>query len=202
MEKLLAGVEGISKRLVWLGGILLIGAAFLVTVDVIVRKFFNISLAGSDELSGYAFGMSTSLAFAYALITRSNIRVDAFYHLFPRWARVTTDILGVILLLGFIGLMAYQGWGILMDSYEYGSRSITPLRTPLAIPQTVWWFGLAFALATGILIVVASIGAVLRGDYEMIQRLVGVKSVDEQITEESVIEEPGDTGTAASRGET
>lgn len=153
MIKLLKAVEGISQRLVWLGGILLIGAAFLVTIDVFARKIFNVSLAGSDELSGYAFGMSTSLAFAYALIMRSNIRVDAFYHLFPRWARAASDILGLVLLLGFIGLMTYQGWGILMDSYDYGSRSITPLRTPLAIPQTVWWLGLAFALATGILIV-------------------------------------------------
>ncbi|USG59679.1 TRAP transporter small permease subunit [Sneathiella marina] len=186
LNTLLTGCEGISKRLVWLGGILLIGAAFLVTIDVFVRKLFNISLAGSDELSGYAFGMSTSLAFAYAIITRSNIRVDAFYHLFPHWARIASDIIGLALLLGFMGLMAYLGFNLLADSYFHGSRSITPLRTPLAIPQTVWWFGLAFALATGGLILIASLVAVFQKDWTAIQRLVGVKSVDEQITEETV----------------
>ncbi|MFC4270466.1 TRAP transporter small permease subunit [Sneathiella chungangensis] len=185
INRLLGSFEAISKRLVWLGGIMLIGAAFLVTIDVFARKFLNISLAGSDELSGYAFGMSTSLAFAYALLSRANIRVDAFYHLFPRWGRVASDIIGLALLLGFIGLIAYLGFNLLTDSFFHGSRSITPLRTPLAIPQTVWWLGLAFALLTGLLILVASLHAVFRKDWATIQRLVGVKSVDEQIDEET-----------------
>ncbi len=185
LNTLLKGCENISMRLVWLGGIMLIGSAILVTVDVFARKFLNISLAGSDELSGYAFGMSTSLAFAYALISRSNIRVDAFYHLFPRWLRAFSDIFGLALLLGFMGLITYLGFNLLADSFAYGSRSITPLRTPLAIPQTVWWLGLAFAMATGLLILIASLVAVLRKDWNKLQNLVGVKSVDEQITEET-----------------
>ena len=186
INHLLGACEVISKRLVWLGGIMLIGAAILVTIDVFARKFLNISLAGSDEISGYAFGMSTSLAFAYALISRANIRVDAFYHLFPRWGRVISDIAGLALLLGFLGLIAYLGFNLLADSISHGSRSITPLRTPLAIPQTIWWLGLAFALLTGVLILIASITAAARKDWTTVQRLVGVKSVDEQIDEETV----------------
>lgn len=41
----------------------------------------------------------------------------------------------------------------------------------------------------------------MRKDYDMLQRLVGVKSVDEQITEETVAEVPVSTENAANRGD-
>ncbi len=186
---ILIKINGISVRLVWIGGFMLIAAAIMVTVDVFLRKFFNVSMAGSDELSGYAFGVSTTFALSYALLTRSNIRVDAFYHLFPSWFRPIADILGHVLLLGLIGLIAYMGFQMLMDTYHFGSRSITPLRTPLAIPQTLWWLGLAFSLFTGIILLLVSLKALFAGDRKTVQQLIGIKSVDEQIDEETVVGE-------------
>ena len=184
-DRLIDGLDAVSRRLVWFGGALLILSAVVVTVDVFARKLFNISLAGADELSGYAFGIATMLALAHALIHKSNIRVDAFYHRFPTGVRAAADLLGLILLVGFLGFVAYYGFNLLAESYAHSSRSITPLRTPLAVPQTLWCAGIAFCLFTGIVLLAAALGALMRRDWQAVERRIGVKTVDEQIEEET-----------------
>jgi TRAP-type C4-dicarboxylate transport system permease small subunit len=185
MKTVIGKFETIAQRFVWIGGAMLILAALTVTVDVFARKLFGISMAGSDELSGYAFGMSTMLALGYAVLHRANIRVDAFYQYFPAPLRALADIAGLVLLLGFIALIAYFGFNMFLDSVHHGARSITPLRTPLAIPQAIWLLGLGFCLLCGALVVVAAVAALVRGDWAAVQSLVGIKSVDEQIHEET-----------------
>ncbi len=68
MLTFLARAHHFSRMLAWLGGALILGSAFLVTVEVLLRKFFGTSIAGADEISGYAFGVATSLGFAFALL--------------------------------------------------------------------------------------------------------------------------------------
>jgi TRAP-type C4-dicarboxylate transport system permease small subunit len=185
LEQLIGKVDHVAKWLVWIGGVLLILAAVTVTIDVFARKFFNISMAGSDELSGYAFGISTMLALSYTLLHRGNIRVDAFYHNFPKGVRAVADLLGLALLVSFIAMIAYLGGNMFLDSVHHNSHSITPMRTPLAIPQGAWLFGLIFCVITGVLIFAAALLAVFRRDWSTVQRLAGIKSVDEQIQEET-----------------
>ncbi len=185
IDKTLKGLDGIALRLVWVGGALLILAALIVTVDVILRKLFSISMAGSDELSGYAFAIATSLSLTYALLHRSNIRVDALYQHLPEWLRCTLDILGNILLISFIGYVSWRASLLLADTYANQSRSISPLQTPLAIPQTAWFAGLVLFVVTGIVMTLASLIAFFKRDWSAIQQMFGIKSLDEQIEEES-----------------
>ena len=88
METLLRHSKTLSRWLVWLAGALILFAALLVSAEVFLRKFFNFSFGGADELSGYAFGIATTLAFAFALFERAHIRVDATYNAFPGWLRI------------------------------------------------------------------------------------------------------------------
>ena len=70
-------LEQISRFAVWVGGAALMAAAFMVTVDVLFRKFVGITMSGSDEYSGYVFAASTTWAYSYCLLHRSNVRIDA-----------------------------------------------------------------------------------------------------------------------------
>lgn len=185
LDKTLKGLDGVALRLVWLGGALLILAALIVTVDVILRKLFNISMAGSDELSGYAFGIATAGSLTYALLHRSNIRVDALYQHMPVWLRATLDIFGHILLVGFLAYVTWRSSLLVADTWANQSRSITPLRTPLAIPQTLWLAGLILCVTTGVVMTVASLIAFVKRDWARLQETIGIKSLDEQIEEES-----------------
>ncbi len=184
-NKTITAIDIVASRLVWFGGALLILAAATVTVDVLMRKIFSVSMGGSDELSGYAFGISTMLSLAFALVQRANIRVDAFYHHFPKPLRAVADIAGLLLLVSFIALIAYLGFGLWSDSVAFGAHSITPMRVPLAIPQGLWLGGLLFAVFTGVVLIFAGATALWRGDWHRVQAVIGIKSVDEQIDDET-----------------
>lgn len=73
-----------SRWLVWLGGVALLISAIIVTLDVLCRKFIGVTMSGSDEISGYVFAASTTLAYSYCLLHRSNVRIDALYNLLPK----------------------------------------------------------------------------------------------------------------------
>ncbi len=175
-----------SRWLVWIGGTLLIGSALMVSLEVVLRKVANSSLGGADEVSGYAFAVATALAFSYALFERAHIRVDALYGLFPKGLRFITDLLGLALLTGFAAVVAWMAWQMVGDTIEHGARSITPMRTPLIIPQLPWLFGWLLFVFFGVLLLVTAVARRLRGDGAGADRLIGVKSMGEQIEDESV----------------
>lgn len=185
MFRFIESLHRLSQVLVWVGGVLILGSAFLVTGEVIARRWFNASLAGADELSGYAFAVATSLGFAYALFERAHIRVDALLILLPRFLRLWLSFIGLALLVGFAAIIAWQGWDLLSDSLEHGSRSITPLRTPLAIPQIPWLLGWVFFIVCGIALFIAALVAVFQRDPTKAESLIGVKTLNEQIEDET-----------------
>lgn len=186
MNLLLDKAHKLSRILVWIGGTLIILSAFLVTIEVFLRKILNVSIGGADELSGYAFGIATTLGFAYALFERAHIRVDALYNLFPSKLKTLSNLVGVILLAGFVGVICAMAWGMVADTLQYGSHSITPMRTPLAIPQIPWLIGWLFFFACCILLIIASLKALIAGDTHEVNRRIGTKTIDEQIEDESV----------------
>lgn len=186
MYSFISMMHGLSRVLVWIGGILILGSAVLVTVEVILRKFFNISLGGADEISGYAFAVATTLGFAFALFERAHIRVDALFVVLPRPARLTLSFFGLALLIGFAAVIGLQSWSLVADTLEFGSRSITPLRTPLALPQIPWLIGWGFFIFCGIVLFVGALYAVLTGAPDRAEKMIGVKTLDEQIEDETV----------------
>ena len=74
-------------------------AAVMVTVDVLSRKIFNVTMSGSDEYSGYVFSATTTWAYSYCLLHRSNVRIDALYNYLPRKVTAVLDVFGLLILL-------------------------------------------------------------------------------------------------------
>ena len=185
MDGVLRAAHGLSRVLVWIGGGMILLSAFLVTAEVFMRKLLNVSIGGADELSGYAFCVATSLSFAYVLFERGHIRVDAAYHLFPRGLQFAANLLGLALLIGFAAVVSAAAWGLVADTLQYGSRSITPMRTPLAIPQLPWLFGWLFFIACGVLLFAAALWRALRKDLQAANELIGVKTIEDQIQDET-----------------
>ncbi len=186
LDPLLNGTRKVSLWLTWLGGTLIVLSAFLVTLEVLLRKFLNISLGGADEISGYAFGVATSLALSYALFERAHIRVDALLGKFPQGLRPLINLFGLIMLIGFAMVVVVMVWSMVSDTLDNGSRSITPMRVPLAIPQIPWLIGWMFFVFSGALIGLVAIKRYFAGDEAGVQELIGVKSLDEQIQDETV----------------
>ena len=88
----------------------MLAAAVMVTLDVLSRKFLNVTMSGADEISGYVFAASTTWAYSYCLLYRANIRIDALYNFLPRWVCAVLDTVAVALLLIYNGVLAHRAW--------------------------------------------------------------------------------------------
>ena len=183
-DRLLRLAERASLYAVWMGGAMIIFSAFLVTFDVLARKFFNWSMAGSDEISGYTFGVSTAWALSFTLIHRAHVRVDALYLHLPATVRAVLDVISVLALGIFVSVLAWYAWDVFFGSWERDSRSISPMQTPLWIPQFFWFVGLLTFVVTFVLMMASTLAALLRGDLARVGRLVGIRSVEEDVEEE------------------
>lgn len=181
LDKLLAANFKLSSVMVWIGGIALLGAAFMVTIDVLLRDIFLVTLGGADEISGYIFAISTAFAFPYAVLHRANVRIDALYIPLPARIRSILDLIAVIGMAVFFFPMTWRIWLMLTESYKYWTKSITPLQTPIAIPQTLWFGGMLVFCVTLLLVFVVALVRLLRGDLTGVHDIAGVPTLDEEM---------------------
>ncbi len=184
LDRLLQVAEKTSQVVVWLGGGMLIFAAVLTTIDVLLRKVFNWSFGGADEIAGYLFAISTAFAFAFATIHRAHVRIDALYIQMPKQIRLVLDILGFLLLGGFLALMTKHAHSVWWGSFENSSVSITPLVTPLALPQGFWFAGMVFFFLVFTVMLLRLITALFAGDWARISAMIGPRGLDEEVKEE------------------
>lgn len=175
----------ISRVAVWVGGAALLLSAVMVTLDVLARKIFGITISGSDEISGYVFAAGTTWAYSYCLFTRANIRIDALYNVLDLRAKALLDFLGVVLLLYYIYLLFTNAWGMFAENWEFDSTAQTTLATPLWIPQMFWISGLCFFLVSLAFVSVYCLVSLVKGDWRTIHDIAGVKTVEEEIDEET-----------------
>lgn len=185
LDRALRAADWLSLRAVWAGGALLLAAAFTVSVDVIARKLFTVSLGGADELSGYAFAIGSAWAFPFALLRRANVRVDALYQHLPAKICALLDILALVALGVFVAYLARYGWDVLATSWSLSAQSNSALKVPMWIPQSLWVAGLALFLATLGLLLARSVKALLSGDWDKIRELLGARSILEEADEEA-----------------
>lgn len=166
-------------------GTLTIASVLLITIDVLLRKLFGWTVGGSDELSSYAFAISTTWSLAYATLQRANVRVDVIYQYLPIRVSAILDWLSLACLGVFIGFVTYYGFGVVAESMTNSSQANTPLGTPLAIPQGLWFAGLVFmCLILALMLIRASV-ALVTGDIATLKAVAGVRSTQEEAEEEA-----------------
>jgi len=185
LESIHSRLERISQLAVWVGGAALLAAALMVTVDVLSRKIFSVTMSGSDEYSGYVFSATTTWACSYCLLHRSNVRIDALYNYLPRKVTAILDVVGLLLLFYFMSIMTYYAMVSFVDSWVNNSVSITTLGTPQWIPQLFWVAGLILFFVTLIFVVVYSVAALLQRNWDLVARVAGVPSIAETMQEET-----------------
>ena len=171
----------------WLGtvfGLIFVALSLLVALETVLRKAFNVSLQGADELGGYALAISATIAFSLALMGRTHIRVDVFHGRLPAVVQVALNWLSVVLLAAFALLLAVLAWSVVSDSRSYQSVSQTPWATPLVIPQTAWLAGLmVFALVAMVSAARATV-LLLRGRLRELNQQFGPRSTRDEVDEE------------------
>lgn len=196
MDRLLVWAHKLARVGVWFGGALLIIASFIIGIDVLMRKLFSISIGGADELSGFALAIGSAWALGFALLDRAHVRIDSLYVVLPTRVCAVLDILGLCALTVFFALVAWFGFGVFQQSFELGARTMSPLATPLAYPQFLWVAGLVLFVLIAVLLLGRAMMALIVGDMRAVQRLLGSKTVVQEIDAElHGIDAPSETET-------
>jgi TRAP-type C4-dicarboxylate transport system permease small subunit len=185
LDRWLALAHRLARHGVWFAGGLMLLSAFVVSLDVLLRKLLLVSLGGADELSGYAFAIGTAWALSFTLLQRANVRVDALYMHLPQAVRGALDLLAMMALGVFVGALTWQAWEVLNTSIAFEARATTPLQTPLWIPQALWLAGLLLFAFSWLPLFLRATAALLRGDRCGASRLIGAPSLEESAAAET-----------------
>lgn len=156
-------IERGARILVWACGIALIVMSFAITVEALMRKFLNHSFGGVDEITAYVFAVTTTFAFPYAILQRANIRIDIVRNRLPGSLRIALDVLAWTSFTVVFGVVAYRACELAYTSWMDGARSITPLRSYLAIPQGLWALGLVAAVIASLSMAVRAVALMRAG---------------------------------------
>jgi TRAP-type C4-dicarboxylate transport system permease small subunit len=185
LSRLLVAAHAASRWAVWVGGTLTIASVLLIAYDVVVRRLFGVSVGGSDELSGYAFAVSTSWALAFTALERGNVRVDVLYRQVPPRGRAALDWLALVSLGVFAVFLTFHAYDVAMTSWTQKAAANTPLATPLWIPQTLWVLGLVWFCAVLALMLLRASAALVAGDLAALNAVCGVVSSEEEAAVEA-----------------
>lgn len=181
LDRLLDLVQTGSLWLARAGGALILLTVAIVTIEVVTRQLMGRSAVHATEITGYIMAISTSWCFAYTLLCKAHIRIDALYLNFSTRVRAALDLLALLAMALFSVLVVGAVFDVAYASFADGATANTPLGTPLWIPQTLWlagltWFGFVVCLLT-----LRVVFAMFQGDIDGVQALAGSPTLDEQI---------------------
>jgi TRAP-type C4-dicarboxylate transport system permease small subunit len=185
LDRSLDVVRWIARAAVIIGGAAILLSGLMITADVVMRRILGLSTWGADELSYYALAISSSWAFAHAMLVKAHIRIDMLT-MRASWPLRSASNIIALASMGFLALMA--SWAILEEverAWSRGATSITRLATPLWIPQGLWLAGFVFFAITIFLLLARVIAAlVIERSHEIAERHGGTPTMEDEIATE------------------
>jgi TRAP-type C4-dicarboxylate transport system permease small subunit len=158
--------------------------ALLVALETVMRKVFNTSLQGVDELGGYLLATSAALAMAVALVSRAHIRIDLLHDFAPRALRNLLNIAAMLALFVSAVMLLRMAWIALDESILFNSTAQTPWATPLRHPQTAWVAAIGIFVAVAFFQLLRAGYLALRGQWALLDKIYGPRGAKEELDEE------------------
>ena len=175
----------LTDRIALAAGWWLLLYAAAVCIEIVARKLLHTSIQGIDEIGGYTLAVVAAFGYSGALLGRSHTRVDfVLTRLSPR-LQSRLNLLAMLSMAVLAGFLAEGAWRVLGESLEFQARSTSPLRTPLAVPQALWFAGLLLFLLTALVLAVEAVVGVMRAPPEVANRRYGPPSLQDEIRAES-----------------
>jgi TRAP-type C4-dicarboxylate transport system permease small subunit len=165
-------------------GVTFLALALMVAVETIMRKVFNTSLQGVDELGGYILAGSAALAMAVALVSRAHIRIDLLHDFAPRWLRIALNIAAMAALAASAIMLLRMGWIALDETMLFNSTAQTPWATPLKYPQMAWNAALALFVAVSLFQLLRIALLAVSRRWDAVDRIYGPRGAKEELDEE------------------
>lgn len=153
----------IGNAVSWLTGILVL----LVTVDVFLRYFLQLSFTALQELEWHLFSIVFLLGAAYTLQKDEHVRVDLFYSKLSERNKAIVNLTGSILFfIPFCLLVVYSSKDFVSVSFQIGETSPDPGGLPaLYILKSFLPISFIFLLLQGISLLLKSL-LTIKGQQE------------------------------------
>ena len=177
-------MQTLERIVAWVFGLAFLALAFAVATETVMRKMFNRSLQGVDELGGYVLAVGAALSFALALRSRAHIRIDIVHDHLPRFLRVLLNLLAMPAIAACAAAALAMAWFALSETIAFNATAQTPWATPLKYPQGLWVAALgAFALFA-VIETVTLFGLLLRGRVDEIDQRYGPRGAKDDLEDE------------------
>ena len=183
LDRLIRRTGAVCRAGALICGGLCVLVSFVIAGAVIMRKIFNVSIVGADEISSFILAASCSWGFAFALLHRAHVRVESLQLVLPRRLCAILDIVGLILLGAFVAVIAWYSANVLALSIDMGAVA-DMLDLPLWFPQAFWVAGFVVSVVLAVLLLIRSVIAFLAGDLARLQALIGSRSATEEAAQE------------------
>lgn len=165
-------------------GCLMLALSLLVTVEAILRKVFQYSFGGVDELFGYTMAVAAPLAFAITFVDKAHIRINLFYMHFRVKTRAILDAISVLSLVALALLLGYFTLTTVIETQAYASIAQTPWATPLIYPQLLWAAAMAFFAVVSLVLGVRLFRFISLRDWKGLHREYGPETVEDELKAE------------------
>ncbi len=137
----------ISKWSAWGGMLLLLGAVFATTADILARKLLGFTYQGTIDVVQLFVLSAAFLSIPYAFISRSHVAVAVFTDKFPARGQSAIALLASVLATLIMAAFAWFGLGHAAMQMEYGDVSQT-----IGIPIVWYWVPVIYGSALSSLI--------------------------------------------------
>lgn len=171
-KELLIRLRRLNRVMAILVGLLLLGCAALVLIDITLRQFGS-SFGGTDEITGYVMAISTAWGMAFTMLELAHVRIDFLRGAAAPLGRAILDLMSVAALAATVSVVAFECWPVLSTSLTNSARANTPLETPLSLVQLPWLVGWVwFAVMAWLTFFAASV-LVLQGRLQESESAIG-----------------------------
>lgn len=165
-------------------GLMMTALCVVISIETLLRKLFNHSLAGVDELSGYAIAIGAPLCFTIAAIEQSHIRINLLHMRMPRMIRALLNLLAAITLAALSLYLAIFTYRTVGETRMFGSVAQTPWMTPLIWPQAAWLIAMIIFSVSAIWLAGRAILLALRRDTDGLLNEFGPDDISDELATE------------------
>jgi TRAP-type C4-dicarboxylate transport system permease small subunit len=183
LDRLASALARLARWMNLAAGWLFVVCAVFITAEVLARNFLGFSTQSTTELSGYMLAVGIAWGLANALAERAHVRIDIFINKLPAGPRQHLHAVALVFLLAFAVAMAYGAWYITNESIEFRAADMTGLRTPLAIPQGLWGFGIVVFACLCLVLLARAVLLLARGRGDEVDRLLGSRTYQDEARE-------------------
>ena len=137
LDRTLAGVDAVSRGGAVLAALMVVLLAGLIIAEIVASSLLGTELEFAFEYGTYLLVLMIFAGAADALRTGGHIRVSLLLDRTPPRIRAVLEIFATMLALAVVVFIGYAVSDMAVRSFIAGSRSYTPLETPLGYPQTL-----------------------------------------------------------------